>query len=520
MHPAINDSTPPLPSLTQPTTERWHELNTLACNGGGAARAAQQHANGKLTARERIEALLDDASFQETDQLARSADGMLTDGVVCGFGTINGRRIALYAQDFTINGGSLGHTHAQKICKIMDTAAHIGCPIIGLIDSGGARIQEGISALAGYGEIFKRNVRYSGIIPQISVILGPCAGGAAYSPALTDFVFAVDSISNLFITGPQVIEEVLGEKITKDALGGAHAHASRSGVVHYVAPNEIACFEALRMLLSYLPDNYKALPPLQETTYPEASTSFSIPEDMQQAYDIRHVINSLTMQNSFFELQPDFANNIVIGFARINNESVGIVANQPLAKAGTIDIDASCKAARFINFCDSFNIPILTLVDTPGFLPGVEQEHNGIIRHGAKLLYAYAQATVPQITVILRKAFGGAYIVMGSKHLGADFCFALPCAQIAVLGSRAASAILHGKEAAGIKNEVMRAQFMREKEQAYEAKLLNPFIAAEKGYVDAILTPEQLAAQLRKTFNLMADKVERLPERKHGNCPL
>ncbi len=478
---------------------------------------------GKKTARVRLDLLLDAGSFEELDQLATSPfleKKELTDGVVTGFGTVDGRKVAIYAQDFTIKGGSLGKRHAEKICKIMDLAAKVGCPIIGIIDSGGARIDEGIHALAGYGKIFTRNSRYSGVIPQISLVLGPCAGGAVYSPALTDFIFTTQGISHLFITGPQVIEQVLHQTITKEELGGAQVHAERSGVAHMVASSEEECFAQVKRLLAYLPSNYLAAAQTGAVGEAEASDIPSlVPQNFNQGYDIKKVIDALVDSRSFYETQAFFAPNMVTGFAFIDGMAVAIVANQPAVKAGTIDIDASCKAARFIRFCDSFGLPIVSLVDVPGYLPGVDQEHHGIIRHGAKLLYAYATATVPKITLILRKAFGGAYIVMGSKELGADFNFAWPNAQIAVLGAKGAVAIMHGKKLAQL-DEVERAALGAQLEAAYTKEFLNPIAAASAGYIDAIIEPARTREHIIKALRFTADKVERLPSRKHGNVPL
>lgn len=487
----------------------------------------------KKTVRERIKLLVDKDSFEEIGQQVVShflEKKVPTDGVLTGFATIDGRQVALYAQDFTFKGGSLGKFHAQKICKIMDTAAKIGCPIIGIIDSGGARIDEGIHALSGYGEIFLRNVRYSGVIPQISLVLGPCAGGAVYSPALTDFIFTTKKISQLFITGPQVIKKVMHEDISKEELGGTHAHSTKSGVVHFVTETEEECFSKVKNLLSYLPSNYLDVPAqsedlLQNTCEQdkflpaEKTLSQIVPEQPNKAYDIKNVINSI-VDHSFLEIQKDFAPNIVIGFAHINNQSIGIIANQPQVLAGALDIDASCKAARFINFCDSFSIPIVSLVDIPGFLPGVDQEHNGIIRHGAKLLAAYAQATIPKITIILRKAFGGAYIVMGSKHLGADFVYSWPKAQIAVLGPEPAVAILHRKKLLKIDNLEEKEKLKKELEQDYSNKYLNPSVAAQYGYIDGIIDPDKTREHIIKALKITKEKVEHLPKKKRANLPL
>jgi acetyl-CoA carboxylase carboxyltransferase component len=510
---------------------RWKALELEAHSGGGQQNIDRQKKLGKLTARERINQLLDPESFLEIDQLATSPilpTKAHTDGVVAGFGTIHGRQVALYAQDFTIKGGSLGLQHANKICKIMDMAAKTGCPIIGIIDSGGARIDEGIHALAGYGNIMKRNCRYSGVIPQISLILGPCAGGAVYSPALTDFVFMTESISQMFITGPQVIAEAVHQVITKEDLGGSKVHATTSGVAHMVCATEADCFEKVKVLLEYLPNSYL------DDTRPQLSAQHNetegifegaeqpspltiVPTNPNQSYNIKKFINALFDVNSFFEIHAHFAQNMVVGFARLNGIVTGIVANQPAVKAGTIDIDASCKAARFVRFCDSFGIPLITLVDTPGYLPGVEQEHQGIIRHGAKLLYAYATATIPKITLTIRKAFGGAYIVMGSKELGADFNFAWPTAQIAVLGAKAGVAIMHGKQIAAAEDK----KTLQEKlETDYKETFLHPFIAAENGYLDAIIDPEKTRDYLIKALLVTHDKIEKLPTRKHGNVPL
>lgn len=541
-------------ATTNASSLNWKKKYKSALQGGGEKRIEAQHAKGKKTARERIALLLDPDSFVETDQLVTPAftqshphgGASPTDGVVTGFGTVDGKQVALYSQDFTIKGGSLGKHHAQKICKIMDMAVKIGCPIIGIIDSGGARIDEGIHALGGYGEIFMRNTRYSGVVPQLSVILGPCAGGAVYSPALTDFIFTTEKISQLFITGPQVIKEVMHEEITKEALGGTHAHATKSGVVHFVSPTEESCFDSVKKLLSFLPSNYLAEPDSAPSTYwdnqptttdtffPATTTkvpspgsdtlSTLVPSDQNKGYNIKAVINELT--DDFLEVQKDFGPNVVVGFGRITGNTkappsvVGIVANQPMVLAGALDINASCKAARFINFCDSFSIPIVSLVDIPGFLPGVEQEHNGIIRHGAKLLAAYAQATTPKITVILRKAFGGAYIVMGSKHLGADFIAAWPSAQIAVLGPKAAVTILHGRELRNIENSNEKAAQRKVLEEDYATTYLNPFVAAEHGYVDAIIEPGETRSFLEKALQITKEKVERLPRKKRGNIPL
>ena len=514
--------------------EIWRGKASIAEQGGTKDRVDRQIKSGKKTARQRIDLLVDKDSFEEIDKLVVSPiieQKNPTDGVITGFGEVDGQQVAVYSQDFTIKGGSLGIHHAKKICKIMDLAVKIGCPIIGIIDSGGARIDEGIHALSGYGEIFMRNTRYSGIIPQISVILGPCAGGAVYSPALTDFIFTTEKISQLFITGPQVIQKVLGEEITKEDLGGTKVHSEKSGVVHFVAKNEDRCFDKVKKLLSFLPNNYLSEPTnqssgsfQQKSFFPAKSAKKSlslekiIPKENKKGYDIKKVIDIFA--DDFLEVQKDFASNIVIGFAKIGHHTTGIVANQPIVKAGTLDIDASCKAARFINFCDSFSIPIVSLVDVPGFLPGVDQEHGGIIRHGAKLLAAYAQATIPKITIILRKAFGGAYIVMGSKHLGADFVYAWPSAEIAVLGASAAVTILGQKQLSVTENANEKERISKELEDEYSKKYLNPFTAAEYGYIDAIIEPQKTRQHIIRALDITKEKVEHLPKKKQSNLPL
>ncbi len=505
--------------------QTWLNKKLLAIAGGGKEKINRQKSLGKLTARERIEIILDTDTFEEIDQLVTSPFSNkknYTDGIVTGFGKINNQNVAIYSQDFTLNGGSLGINHAKKICKIMDMAAKTGCPIIGIIDSGGARIQEGIHGLSGFGDVFFRNVRYSGIIPQISIILGPCAGGAVYSPALTDFIFTTENISQLFITGPNIIKETMHQEITKEELGGAKIHNTKSGVAHFLCKTEEECFDKVKNLLNYIPANYLDQKSSSFDFVEPINTNLEtiVPTNNNKAYDIKDLISLIFDKESFFEIQEQFATNIIIGLATLNGFTTGIVANQPLIKAGAIDIDASEKAARFIRFCDSFSIPIISLVDVPGFLPGVEQEHNGIIRRGAKLLYAYAEATVPKITLILRKAFGGAYIVMGSKQLGADFNFAWPNAQIAVLGAKGATTILH-------KSELNKEQDLETKKQLeanlikdYEEKYLNPFAAAENGYIDAIIEPTATRKHLISALQITESKVEKLPAKKHGNIPL
>ena len=503
----------------------WLNKKQHALLGGGQERINRQKNSGKLTARERLDILLDEDSFQETYQLMTSPFSKTknyTDGVITGFGTINNQQVAVYSQDFTLNGGSVGKHHAQKICKTMDTAVKIGCPIIGIIDSGGARIQEGIHGLAGFGDIFFKNSRYSGIIPQISIILGPCAGGAVYSPALTDFIFTTEKISQLFITGPNVIKQTLHQDITKEELGGAKIHNTKSGVAHFLCKDENETLEKVKQLLTYIPNNYLEQKNNSDYEQPVQASNLDkiVPENTNKSYDIKDLITLVFDKDSFFEVQELFAQNIVIGFATLEGKSVGIVANQPLIKAGTIDIDAAEKAARFIRFCDSFSIPIISLVDVPGFLPGIEQEHNGIIRHGAKLLYAYAQATTVKITLILRKAFGGAYIVMGSKQLGADFNFAWPTAQIAVMGAKGAISILNRKELKNAANNKERDILEQNLIKKYENEFLNPFAAIEHGYIDSIIEPIKTRQILIKTLKITQNKVEKLLPKKHGNIPL
>jgi propionyl-CoA carboxylase beta chain len=502
-----------------------------ALHAGSQRGVDKQHAKGKQTARERIDALLDPGSFVELDELARhrsTAFGMerdrpYGDGVVTGYGTIDGRTVCVFSQDFTVMGGSLGEVFGEKIVKVMDLAMKIGAPVIGINDSGGARIQEGVVALGLYAEIFKRNVHASGVIPQISLIMGPCAGGAVYSPAITDFTVMVDQTSHMFITGPEVIKTVTGEDVGFEELGGARTHNTRSGNAHYLADDEQDAIEYVKALLSYLPSNNVDLAPLAtssdeiETNASDEALNTLIPDSANQPYDIHTVISAVVDDGDFLEVQALFAPNIVIGFGRVEGQSVGVVANQPMQLAGTLDIDASEKAARFVRFCDAFNIPILTFVDVPGFLPGTDQEWNGIIRRGAKLLYAYAEATVPLITVITRKAYGGAYDVMGSKHLGADLNIAWPSAQIAVMGAQGAVNILYRKELADAADaESRRAELITE----YEDTLANPYIAAERGYVDAVIEPSQTRAYVTRGLRALRNKRETLPPRKHGNIPL
>jgi len=513
----------------QEKIEHFRKLKEQAMLGGGPERIEAQHKKGKLTARERIDMLLDPGSFVELDAFVvhRCYDfGMekrkiLGDGVVTGYGTIDGRLVFVFSQDFTVFGGSLGEMFAKKVCKIMDLAMKVGAPVIGLNDSGGARIQEGVASLAGYGDIFFKNVEASGVIPQISAILGPCAGGAVYSPALTDFIIMTKGISHMFITGPQVIKAVLGQEVTFDELGGPMVHAQRSGVIHFVAEDEEDCMNIIRRLLSYLPSNNMEDPPIVDTGDDPGRTderlNSIIPDDPDKPYDVKEVIHSVVDNGEFMEVQPYWAPNIVIGFARLNGRTVGIVANQPKYFAGALDIDSSTKAARFVRFCDCFNIPIVTFVDVPGFLPGIDQEHGGIIRNGAKLLYAYCEATVPKITVILRKAYGGAYDVMGSKHSGGDINYAWPTAEIAVMGPEGAINIIFRKELAKAENpEEMRRRLVAE----YRRKFANPYIAAERGYIDGVIEPAETRPMLISALEMLANKRESRPPKKHANMPL
>ncbi|MFE2425406.1 acyl-CoA carboxylase subunit beta [Streptomyces sp. NPDC059373] len=499
-----------------------------ATHAGSARAVEKQHAKGKLTARERIELLLDEGSFTELDELARHRSTNFGldkvrpygDGVVTGYGTVDGRPVAVFSQDFTVFGGALGEVYGQKIVKVMDWALKNGCPVIGINDSGGARIQEGVSALGLYGEIFRRNTHASGVIPQISLIVGPCAGGAVYSPAITDFVVMVDQTSHMFITGPDVIKTVTGEDVGFEELGGARAHNTVSGNAHHMAGDEKDAIEYVKALLSYLPsNNLEEAPayPAEADLEPDPELDTLIPDSANQPYDMHKVIEHVLDDGEFLETQGLFAPNILTGFGRIEGRPVGVVANQPMQFAGCLDIDASEKAARFVRTCDSFNVPVITFVDVPGFLPGVDQEHSGIIRRGAKLIYAYAEATVPLITVITRKAFGGAYDVMGSKHLGADLNLAWPTAQIAVMGAQGAVNILHRRELADADDpEARRAELIAD----YEDTLLNPYVAAERGYVDAVIVPSETRGHLVKALRTLRNKRESLPPKKHGNIPL
>ena len=493
--------------------------------GGGEKRIAAQHAKGKLTARERIDALLDEGSFEEYDTFKthRSTDfGMAAqqipgDGVVTGWGTIAGRPVYVFSQDFTVFGGSLSETHAEKICKIMDLAVQNGVPLIGLNDSGGARIQEGVASLGGYAEVFWRNVQASGVIPQISVIMGPCAGGAVYSPAMTDFVYMVRDTSYMFVTGPDVVKTVTGEVVTAEELGGAGTHSKKSSVADGAFENDVEALAEMRRLFSFLPLSSREKPPVYETSDDpariETSLDTLIPDNPNKPYDMTELIEKVADEGDVFEIQTEFAGNIITAFIRLNGSTVGIVANQPMVLAGCLDIDSSRKAARFVRFCDAFNIPILTLVDVPGFLPGVTQELGGIIKHGAKLLFAYAEATVPKVTVITRKAYGGAYDVMSSKHIRADVNYAWPSAQIAVMGAKGAAEIIHRKDAGD-------AERLAQHTKEYEDRFANPFIAAQRGFIDEVILPHSTRRRVIRAFEMLKTKKVAAPLRKHDNIPL
>ena len=499
-----------------------------AHKGGGENRIEAQHKKGKLTARERIHFLLDEGSFEEIGQLVthRSSNfglekqKFLGDGVVTGYGTVDSRLVYVFAQDFTVMGGSLAEAHAQKICRIMDLAMKNGAPVIGLNDSGGARIQEGVVSLGGYADIFYKNTQASGVIPQLSAIMGPCAGGAVYSPALTDFIMMVEDTSYMFVTGPNVVKTVTHEEVTSEELGGASTHSSKSGVAHFSCANEVDLINELKTLLSYMPQNCEEEAPslaygLADEKREELNTI--IPDNPNQPYDIKEVIKELTDKDSFYEVHKNYAENIVCGFARLAGKSIGIVANQPAFLAGVLNIEASTKAARFVRFCDCFNIPLLVLEDVPGFLPGTDQEWRGIITHGAKLLYAFSEATVPRITVITRKAYGGAYDVMNSKHIGADMNYAWPSAEIAVMGAKGAAEIIFRKE---IKEAEDKKAKWEEKEKEYAALFANPYNAAARGYVDEVIEPSKTREKLIKAFKMLENKVAHLPKKKHGNIPL
>jgi propionyl-CoA carboxylase beta chain len=499
-----------------------------AKKGGGEKRIEKQHEKGKLTARERIHFLLDEDSFEEMGMLVthRSTNfgldkqKFLGDGVVTGYGTINGRLVYVFSQDFTVLGGSLAEAHAEKIVKIMDLALKNGAPLIGLNDSGGARIQEGVVSLGGYADIFYRNTRASGVIPQLSAIMGPCAGGAVYSPALTDFIFMVENTSYMFVTGPNVVKTVTHEEVTAEELGGASAHGTKSGVTQFTAANEIEAINQIKELFSFIPQNCEEEPPsLPYEPADEIRKELNeiVPDSPNQPYDIREVINGTVDADSFLEVHKDFAENIVVGFARLAGKTIGIVANQPAVLAGVLDINSSRKGARFVRFCDSFNIPLLTFEDVPGFLPGTDQEWNAIITNGAKLLYAFSEATVPRVTVITRKAYGGAYDVMNSKHIGADMNYAWPSAEIAVMGSKGAAEIIFRKE---IQNADAPEAKLKEKDEEYAEMFANPYNAAARGYIDEVIVPDKTREKLIKAFKMLENKVDNLPKKKHGNIPL
>ncbi len=510
------------------TLETLERLRAESIAAGGEEKMAAQHSKGKLTARERIDLLLDNGSFEEFDVLKTSRGGALGDapnypgdGVITGHGAIDGREVFVFSQDFSVIGGSLGEAHAQKICKVMDLAVKVGAPIIGLNDSGGARIQEGVDALAAYGEIFHRNVRASGVVPQISCIMGPCAGGAVYSPSITDFVFMVQESSYMFVTGPSVVKTVTHQEITSEDLGGAQVHAQKSGVAHFTAPNDVLCLREIRRLISYLPSNHRQHAPLLNLRDPanraDLALDYLIPENPNQTYDMNVLIYSILDGAEFMEVQTGFARNIICGFGRLGGQTIGLVANQPAVLAGVLDSDASVKAGRFVRFCDSFNIPLVTLVDVPGFMPGPEQEHGGIIRHGAKLLYAFTEATVPRITVIVRKAYGGAYLVMNSKHIHSDVNYAWPTAEIAVMGPKGAAEVIHRKE---IQSADDPEAVLNEKMAHYRRTFATPFLAAQRGYIDDVIFPRETRHRLIRTLQVLEGKEIRGPASKHGNIPL
>lgn len=505
------------------------ELRTQARLGGGQKAIDKQHAKGKATARERIAMLLDEGSFEEMDMFVKhrctnfgqDKKHFLGDGVVTGYGTIDGRLVYVFAQDFTVFGGSLSEMMSKKICKVMDMAMKVGAPVIGLNDSGGARIQEGIGALAGYGEIFERNILASGVIPQISGIFGPCAGGAVYSPALTDFTLMVEGMSYMFLTGPKVVKTVTGEDVSSEDLGGARVHASKSGVTHFTAPTGKDGIALIRKLLSFIPQNNLEEPPMVPCNDPidrlEDTLNDIIPDDPNKGYDMYSVIGAIVDNGEFFEVQKDYAKNIIIGFAHMNGQSVGVVANQPNWMAGVLDSNSSRKGARFVRFCDAFNIPLVTLVDVPGFLPGTGQEYNGVILHGAKLLYAYGEATVPKVTVTLRKSYGGSHIVMSCKQLRGDMNYAWPSAQIAVMGAEGATEVLYAREA---KEQEDPKAFLAEKEKEYTDLFANPYQAAQLGYIDDVIEPRNTRFRVIRALQQLATKKESVPDKKHGNIPL
>ncbi|MEX0699104.1 MAG: acyl-CoA carboxylase subunit beta [Acidimicrobiia bacterium] len=514
---------------TEARIEQLRKLREEALHAGSRRAVDRQHEQGKLTARERIAAMLDKGSFQEMDMFVRhqatgfgiEAKRPPGDAVITGYGTVDGRTVFVYAEDFTVYGGSLGKAVADKICKLMDLAMEVGAPIVGLKDSGGARIQEGVSSLDGYGRIFERNVRASGVIPQISVIMGPCAGGAVYSPAITDFIIQVDQSSHMFITGPDVIKAVTGEEVSFEELGGAFTHASLSGVTHLVFPTGKDALDAVRYMLSFLPQNNLELPPyfppLDSRDRIDDALDGIIPDSSNQPYDMVHVLEKVVDDGEFFQIHEHWARNLIVGFARLDGNSVGIVANQPAMLAGTLDISASEKGARFVRFCDSFNIPLITFVDVPGFMPGVDQEHGGIIRHGAKLLYAYCEATVPRVTVIVRKAYGGAYLVMNARGIRADLVFAWPSAEIAVMGAQGAVNVIFRRELQEAEHvDERRAELITD----YESTFNNPYKAAELGLVDEVIEPRETRTKLIRALEMLRTKREHMPQKKHGNIPL
>lgn len=519
-------------STNQEKIKELIKLREQAKLGGGEKRIEAQHKKGKFTARERIDMLLDEGSFEEFDMFVShrcidfglEKETYLADGVVTGYGTIDGRLVYVFSQDFTVFGGSLSEMFAAKICKVMDMAMKVGAPVIGINDSGGARIQEGVKSLGGYAEIFQRNIMASGVIPQISAIFGPCAGGAVYSPALTDFIMMTKDTSYMFVTGPKVVKTVTGEDVTQEQLGGASVHATKSGVAHFVAENEEEGILLLRKLLSYLPQNNLEEAPILPCTDPidrlDDSLNEIIPDNANKPYDVLDVIHSIVDNGEFLQVHRDYAPNIVVGFARFNGQSVGVVANQPKYMAGVLDINSSRKAARFVRFCDAFNIPIVTLVDVPGFLPGTGQEYGGIILHGAKLLFAYGEATVPKITIILRKAYGGAYDVMSSKHLRGDINYSWPSGEIAVMGPKGAIEVLLSRELSNIEDEKAKVAMLIEKEQEYREKFANPFVAAKFGYIDDVIEPRNTRFRIIRALQALATKKDVNPPKKHSNLPL
>ena len=515
--------------MTNTKVKKLESLRAEAMLGGGEDRIKAQHDKGKLTARERLDILLDEGSFNEIGMLVRHRShdfGLekkryLGDGVVTGYGKINGREVFVFSQDFTVFGGSLAEAHAEKICKIIEIAGKVGAPVIGLNDSGGARIQEGVVSLGGYADIFLLNTLYSGVIPQISAIMGPCAGGAVYSPAITDFILMVRGSSYMFVTGPNVVKTVTHEEISSEELGGAETHAQKSGVSHFTCDNEVECLETLRELMSFIPQNNLEDTPRVDCADPinraDSKLDSAVPEQSEKPYDMKEVISLIVDDGKYFEVQSEFAKNITIGFSRLNGKSVGIVANQPAYLAGVLDCDSSIKGARFVRFCDAFNIPLLVFEDVPGFLPGTEQEWRGIIKHGAKLLYAFSEATVPKITVITRKAYGGAYDVMNSKHIRGDFNFAWPTAEIAVMGAKGATEIIFKKEIEASDDPEAEEQRL---EIDFKEKFANPYLAAERGYIDEVIIPRKTREKLISAFSILENKIDSNPKKKHGNIPL